>query len=179
MDAGEAKTSDRAVAKLRDQIARDLHDDIGSNLGGIVLLSERWSRQCGEAEAQEGFSAIKEATETSAESMQDIVWLIQRGNVELRDLVARMRQSAQMILGDEASRWRRSRPVSRPALVAVLPPTRLLRLQGDLNNIRRHAGATAVEVRITIDSPPPELRVRDDGVGFDPGGANPDTAWAT
>jgi len=30
----------QAVAQLRNQIARDLHDDIGSNLGGIVLLSE-------------------------------------------------------------------------------------------------------------------------------------------
>jgi signal transduction histidine kinase len=159
----------RAVAHLRDQIARDLHDDIGSNLGGIVLMSERWSRQCSEADAQQGFNTIKEAADETSASMQDIVWLIQRGNVGLRDLVARMRQSAQMILGDDAL----SVTVD-PSEFPDRPLSLLFRrhvfysFKETLNNVRRHAGATAVEVRITIDSDHLSFSVRDDGVGFDP-----------
>jgi signal transduction histidine kinase len=158
----------QAVAKLRDQIARDLHDDIGSNLGGIVLMSERWGRQCGEEEAQKGFKAIKEATEETSAAMQDIVWLIQRGNVSLRDLVARMRQSAQMILGDNGL----SVAVD-PAQLRDRPLSLFFRrhvfysFKETLNNIRRHAGATAVEVRITVDAHHLGFEVEDNGLGFD------------
>ncbi|MCU0780867.1 MAG: histidine kinase, partial [Akkermansiaceae bacterium] len=92
----------QAVASLREQIARDLHDDIGSNLGGIVLLSEMGSRHSADAQAREDFAAIKEAAEETARSMQDIVWLIGRGNTGLRDLVTRLRRAAEAILGDKA-----------------------------------------------------------------------------
>jgi signal transduction histidine kinase len=37
-----------------------------------------------------------------------------------------------------------------------------------LNNVRRHAAATAVEVRITLRPGHLVFSIRDDGVGFDP-----------
>lgn len=158
----------QAVAKLRDQIARDLHDDIGSNLGAIVLLSERWGRQCGEGEAQKGFKAIKEATEETSAAMQDIVWLIQRGNVSLRDLVARMRQSSQMILGNQELSLAVDPLRFRDRRLSLFYRRHVFfSFKETLNNIRRHAGATAVEVRITVDSRHLCFDVRDDGVGFD------------
>jgi signal transduction histidine kinase len=158
----------QAVAKLRDQIARDLHDDIGSNLGGIVLLSERWGRQCGEGEAHKGFRAIKEATEETSAAMQDIVWLIQRGNVSLRDLVARMRQSAQMILGDIGLSVAVDPAQFRDRRLSLFFRRHVFySFKETLNNIRRHAGATTVDVRITVDSRHLCFDVRDDGVGFD------------
>jgi signal transduction histidine kinase len=159
----------RAVAQLRDQIARDLHDDIGSNLGGIVLLSERWSRQSGEPEAREGFRTIKEAAEETSASMQDIVWLIQRGSMGLRDLVARMRQSAQAILGDEPLSLTVDPPGFRDRPLSLFFRRHVFfSFKETLNNVRRHARATAVEVRITLDSTHLTFSVRDDGVGFDP-----------
>ena len=159
----------RAVAQLRDQIARDLHDDIGSNLGGIVLLSERWSRQSGEPEVREGFRAIKVAAEETSASMQDIVWLIQRGNMGLRDLVARMRQSAQAILGDKTLALTVDPPGFRDRPLSLLFRRHVFfSFKETLNNIRRHAEATAVDVRITIDSGHLTFSARDDGVGFDP-----------
>ena len=49
---------------MREQIARDLHDDIGSNLGGIVLLSEMGRRHDAiSPEARSDFAAIQEAAE--------------------------------------------------------------------------------------------------------------------
>jgi two-component system sensor histidine kinase UhpB len=41
-------------------------------------------------------------------------------------------------------------------------------LQEALANIGRHAGATAVSVEMEVDDERLELRVRDDGAGFDP-----------
>ena len=159
----------RAVAQLREQIARDLHDDIGSNLGGIVLLSEMGSRHSTEPQAREDFEAIKVAADATSQSMQDIVWLIQRGNTGLRDLVTRMRQSARALLGEEV-------------LALTVDPTGFSDVQlslffrrhvffafkETLNNVRKHAGATEVEARIVIEGRSLGFEVRDNGVGFNP-----------
>ena len=40
--------------------------------------------------------------------------------------------------------------------------------QEALNNVGRHAGATAVEMELSVNGHGAELRVRDDGAGFDP-----------
>jgi signal transduction histidine kinase len=101
--------------------------------------------------------------------MQDIVWLIQRGNMGQRDLVARMRQSAQAILGEKPLSLTVDPPGFRDRPLSLFFRRHVFfSFKETLNNIRRHAGATAVEVRITIDSTHLTFSVRDDGVGFDP-----------
>lgn len=159
----------RAVDQLRDQIARDLHDDIGSNLGGIVLLSEMGNRYSSDESAREDFAAIRAAAEETSKSMQDMVWLIGRGNMSLRALVIRMRQSAAQLLGENGFSW---------SLEPADPGDRELSLffrrhvffsfKETLNNIRRHAAATDVAIRVTIDARDLAFEVRDNGVGFDP-----------
>lgn len=162
-------TRRQAVAALRDQIARDLHDDIGSNLGGIVLLSEIGGNLSSDPQSRQDFRAIKEAADEASASMRDIVWLIQRDDSGLRDLVTRMRQSARMILGD------------KEIMVDVEPPgfsDRRLSLlfrrhvffsfKEALNNVRKHAGVCKTELRIRIDATHLTFIIRDDGVGFDP-----------
>jgi signal transduction histidine kinase len=158
----------RAVTELRDQIARDLHDDIGSNLGGIVLLSEIGSRHSDDPRTRADFCAIKEAADETSASMRDIVWLIQRGNTGLRDLVTKMRQATQTMLGDKEISL-----VVEPAAFRDRQLSLLFRrhvffaFKETLNNVRRHAGAASVEVRITIGPRRLEFSIRDDGTGFD------------
>jgi len=163
----------QSVAQLRDQIARDLHDDIGSNLGGIVLLSEMGSRCSGEAEAREDFATIREAAEESSQSMQDIVWLIQRGHTGLRELLTRMRHSAEVILGEDAVSLTVEPSEFRDRRLSLFFRRHLFfAFKEALNNVRKHAGATAVEVRIEIDDRELSFEVRDDGAGFDPENAS-------
>jgi len=159
----------RAMTQLRDQIARDLHDDIGSSLGGIVLLSEMGSLKGADAETREDFKTIKDSAEETAKSMQDIVWLIQRGNTNLRDLVTRMRQSADAILGDEVVSLAIEPSDFRDRQLSLLFRRHVLfAFKEALNNVRRHAEATAVEVNINIDRHDLSFEIRDNGRGFDP-----------
>jgi signal transduction histidine kinase len=158
----------RAVTELRDQIARDLHDDIGSNLGGIVLLSEIGSRHSSDPRTRADFSAIKEAADETSASMRDIVWLIQRGNTGLRDLVTKMRQSTQAILGDKEVSLVVEPPGFRDRQLSLLFRRHVFfAFKETLNNVRRHAAASSVEVRITIGPRHLDFSVRDNGAGFD------------
>ncbi len=159
----------QALATLRDQIARDLHDNIGSNLGGIVLLSEIGGNLSSDPQSRQDFRAIKEAADEASASMRDIVWLIQRDDSGLRDLVTRMRQSARMILGDKEIMVDVEPPgFSDQRLSLLFRRHVFFAFKEALNNIRKHAGACKTELRIRIDASHLTFIIRDDGVGFDP-----------
>jgi signal transduction histidine kinase len=159
----------RAVVQLRDQIARDLHDDIGCNLGGIVLLSDMGSKSSGEEQAREDFETIRETAEETSQSMKDIVWLIQHGNTRLRDLVTRMRRATETILGDESFSLSVEPADYRNRKVSLLFRRHVFfAFKEALNNVRKHAGVTSVEVNITISDRDLSFEVRDNGRGFDP-----------
>lgn len=159
----------RAVVQLRDQIARDLHDDIGCNLGGIVLLSDMGCKSSGEGQAREDFETIRETAEETSQSMKDIVWLIQHGDTRLRDLVTRMRRATEVILGDESVSLSVEPAEYRNRKVSLLFRRHVFfAFKEALNNVRKHAGATSVEVSIAISDRDLNFEIRDNGKGFDP-----------
>jgi signal transduction histidine kinase len=159
----------RAVEQLRDQIARDLHDDIGCNLGGIVLLSDMGSKSSELGQAREDFATIRETAEETSQSMKDIVWLIRHGNTELRDLVTRMRRATEVILGDETVSLSVEPADYRNRKVSLFFRRHVFFAYKEaLNNVRKHAEATSVEVSIAIGDRELSFEVRDDGRGFDP-----------
>jgi signal transduction histidine kinase len=162
-------TRRQAMALLRDQIARDLHDDIGSNLGGIVLLSEIGSKHSPDPQSRVDFQTIKEAADEASASMHDIVWLIHRDHFGSRDLVTKMRQSARMILGDKEVVMEVEPSDFRDRSLSLLFRRHVFfAFKEALNNIRKHAAACKTEVRIRMDASHLTFIVRDDGTGFDP-----------
>ncbi len=68
-----------ATEKVRSRIARDLHDDMGSTLTSINIMSAMAQKSAarGELETTREFLAkIGESTTRMMESMDDIVWSI-------------------------------------------------------------------------------------------------------
>ena len=158
----------REVEQLRQQIARDLHDDIGSNLGGIVLLSESGSQHSTDQESRSDFEAIWQAAEDASLSLRDIVWLIQRDPVGLKDFVTRMRQSLRMILKHLDVSLEVEPAVFRDRPLGVLFRRHVfLAFKEVLNNVRKHAQTDRVTVKVGIEADRLRFTVRDEGVGFD------------
>lgn len=159
----------RDVEQLRQQIARDLHDDIGSNLGGIVLLSEIGSEHSRDEESRQDFMAIRRAAEEASLSMRDIIWLIQREPVSLKEFVTRMRQSLRAIL-NHPDVFLEVEPASFPdrSLSLLFRRHVFLAFKEVLNNVRKHAQARVASVRVEIDAERLRFAVSDNGVGFDP-----------
>ncbi len=169
MIAREKRLRAEAVKRMREQIARDLHDDIGSNLGGIVLLSDMGSRHSQDEQARQDFQTILEAAEQTSQSMQDIVWLIERGQTGIRDLIARMRRSCAVILGEDVVSISVSPDDFRDQMLTLFFLRHFfLAFKETLNNVRRHAGASQVRVHVVIDDHSMSFKVDDNGVGFDP-----------
>lgn len=155
------------LERLRLRIAADLHDDVGSNLSSIALLSEMLrERQRPDELEQQQLMRITAAAEETIGALRDIIWLVNPRHGALEDLIQKMRVVAADMLLDTPHTFS----------LGELPPRRismdfmraaLLVYKEALHNVRRHAHATNVVIRVAVSAGHLEFSVTDDGIGFD------------
>jgi signal transduction histidine kinase len=157
---------------LREQIARDLHDEIGSHLGSIRLMSELAMRSASQRDPS--LEEIHRLAGEAAESMRGIVWLVREGNApRIHSLVGALRQSAGALLKN--CEWTLECSGISEAATAPLEFHRnvFLFFREAAHNVARHAGAKSVEAHLSVQERRLLLRLTDDGRGFDPASPSP------
>ncbi|HLK20579.1 MAG TPA: histidine kinase, partial [Bryobacteraceae bacterium] len=157
------------LERVRTRIATDLHDDVGSSLSQIAILSEV-VRRGKPADVRAQLSDIGAISRELVDSMGDIVWAIDPVQDQLCDLVRRMRRFAADVLlaSDSTLDFRAPREDFDLTLDADLRRQTLLIFKEIMHNIVRHAHATKVDVALYVDHAAILLCVRDNGCGFDP-----------
>lgn len=160
------------MERVRTRIASDLHDDLGSSLSQIAILSEVARAQLGgQAPALgEPLARIGALSRESVDAMEDIVWAIDPHKDRLTYLSQRMRRQADEVLSArgiellfDADESEQDRPMG-----AALRRQAFLVFKEALNNVVRHSGARRVEIALAVDGTALRLVVQDDGAGFDP-----------
>jgi len=159
----------RELQSLRERIARDLHDDLGSHLGSIRLMSELAMRVPNATSNQDSIQEIHRLSTEAAESMHSIVWLMrERGKPSLLRLVEAIRQSAdslchdltkEIVTGDAPKTASASLDFHRQIILIV---------RESLHNIAKHAHATHLRIHASWDTRTFHLTIEDNGSGFDP-----------
>jgi signal transduction histidine kinase len=155
----------RELARLRQRIAGDLHDEIGSNLGTIALLARLASGHENNG-AHADLAEIQRIARETTDSMRDIVWLINPGERNAKDLLARMREVATQQLPDAECRFE-AEGVTGPFSLEFERQVFLF-FKEALNNIRKHSRARHIAIRVMQDARDFSLLIADDGAGFDP-----------
>jgi signal transduction histidine kinase len=152
----------RETHRLRERIASDLHDEIGSNLGSIALLSE--------IGADHGpLREIHRVARETVDSMHDIAWVIRSGHDTLDDLVIRMREvTGAMLRHLESSFGTVPATLPKRRISLRLKRNALLFFKEALHNIVRHSGARSASIRIEVQRDRLTLEISDDGAGFNP-----------
>lgn len=159
-----------AVERLRLRIAGDLHDDLASDLTGIALLGESVQQSGGLGSSErEAVLRITEAARRLSRDVRDIVWAVDPGHDRLADLTHHLREVTSALLADLPHTFEASGLRADTGLPMRVRRQVLLVLKEALHNIRRHAGATHVDVRLTSDASALHLTVQDHGRGFDTG----------
>ena len=147
-----------------------MHDDIGSNLTRIAILSEvAHSRlQGANAAVDSPLKSIAEISRESVASMGDIVWAINPKRDTLLDLIQRMRRLATEMLTSRGIAFEFRAPESQPDLKLGANVRRDLFLvfKEALHNVVRHSEAKRVEIELQVERASIMLRVRDDGRGL-------------
>jgi two-component system sensor histidine kinase UhpB len=157
----------RAQEEERRRLARDLHDEVNQALTAILLRLEAL------------------AQETPPERTPEVVELKRLVNQAMDELLNLARQLRPSALDDHGLRAALETQLKRfsartgvearletagdPDSLADVVQTAIYRVaQEALTNVTRHAGATVVELVVAEDDRGVELRVSDDGRGFDP-----------
>lgn len=162
---------EQAVDAERARIARDLHDDVGASLTQVALLSqlaegsiERQPEKAGE-QVREIFNTVREVTD----SLEEIVWAVNPDNDTLENFMLYLGNLVQSFSHTAGLRSRFDMPENLPAI--TMPATArhhlYLATKEILHNVVKHAQATEVRMRLSLDARGFALTVEDDGIGFE------------
>jgi signal transduction histidine kinase len=158
------------LQRVRTRIATDLHDDIGSNLSRIAILSEVAKHEMqGTARNPIAFlTDIAESARGAVDSMSDIVWAIDPRRDDLGNVVFRVRQFASDVLGARGVAWK-FQAADGFDRVKLNPEQRrhlFLIFKEAINNAVRHANCKSVDLRLNIVENRIIGEIHDDGRGF-------------
>jgi len=159
------------LERVRARIATDLHDDIGSSLTQISILSEVMRRDAGsdDSPASERLRIIARSSRELVDAMSDIVWAINPQKDQLSDLTQRMRRFASDVFTARNIAFKlRLPPVDRNVkLGANLRREVFLIFKEGINNMVRHSGCSRADIEFQLGEDSLQLSLRDDGNGFD------------
>jgi signal transduction histidine kinase len=102
------------------------------------------------------------------DTLRDIVWFIDPAHDRLSDLVARMHETAKALLHEIPMQFEPSGDFSTGELPLNFRRNALPIFKETLHNIVKHSKATRVEIAVRRHANVFELRIHDNGIGFDP-----------
>jgi signal transduction histidine kinase len=156
----------RQMRKVREQIARDLHDEVGSNLASISLISGASEPSEPAADLSRDLSEVHRIAVETNDALRDIVWLLHMDRTSAADLVDRMRSVAHRLLKSTAYSFDFTPELSSPALTLTMRKNALLAFKEALTNVIRHSAATEVKVHVAAGPSRFRFTVVDNGIGF-------------
>ncbi|MEX0661393.1 MAG: triple tyrosine motif-containing protein [Balneolaceae bacterium] len=156
--------------RIRDDIARDLHDELSSTLSSIhFFASAIEDRNLSRDKAARFLSLISKSSNEAKEKISDIVWVIHSGNDNWENLLFRCKRFASDVL--------EARNITQKFVIKGYVPGKTdLRIRKNIwlifremiTNIARHSGASEVETKVAFTDNAVIMSVSDNGKGFIP-----------
>jgi signal transduction histidine kinase/ligand-binding sensor domain-containing protein len=156
-----------ALERVRTRAATDLHDDLGSSLSRISILSEVAKRKLGSA-TEPLLDEIAHSARGLVDALGDSIWAIDPKRDDVRSLLQRVRHYAAAVFESQSIDIdvRISPEVAELPLGAEQRRETYLILKEALNNAARHANAKHVAVIARAEGRTLRIAVEDDGRGF-------------
>ncbi len=154
----------------RRRISRELHDEAGQALSGLLVDVANASAAIGEdhAAVRERLESVKRAAESTLASIRNLSLLLRPSMLDDLGLIPALRWQAR----ETARRTGMNVAVDADDAELELPDeyrTTIYRVvQEALNNAARHSGAENVSVTVRAEPARLLVRIRDDGKGFNP-----------
>ena len=159
----------RAIENVRNRISRDMHDEIGSSLTKISLMSELLKSKVKGTETESLLNKMSESSRNVIGNMSEIIWATNPQHDNMESMVAYFRDYIAQFFSSTQVHCTILFPDDVPT-IAIAPELRrnlLLVIKESLNNILKHANASAVMVELKIISDHVEIIIQDSGKGFD------------
>jgi ligand-binding sensor domain-containing protein/signal transduction histidine kinase len=166
----------RALERLRIQIAANLHDDVGSRLTKVAMVTEQVEREIPASDLRKPLiQNISRTTREVIQAMDEIVWTINPKNDTLDNLANYIFQYAQEYFQNTGVRCRLDLPPRLPdqAVSTEERHNLFMAVKEALNNVLKHADATEVRIALAVVGSRLTMSIADNGRGFLPGQPHP------
>jgi two-component system, NarL family, sensor histidine kinase UhpB len=160
----------RAQEEERRRLARDLHDEVNQALTAILLRLEALAQDSPPAHAQE-VTELKRLVNQAMDELLNLARQLRPSALDDHGLVPAIDAQLKRFAARTGVEVRMNSEGDTEELEEDVQTALYRVAQEALTNAERHAGATCVEVDLEVEDDRTELRVRDDGGGFDPGRA--------
>ena len=155
--------ANRELHRVRERIAGDLHDEVGSNLGSIQMLADLAEGRSGPSKELKRIQRI--AAETVS-AVRDIVWLLRSNGDHRIATVEHMRETASIML--ESLQWKFT--ANEAGWGTQLPEESnrdlFLFFREALHNVLRHSQAGRVSIHLENTGRRLRMEISDDGCGI-------------
>ena len=161
----------QALEQERMRISRDLHDDLGSGLTGILMMSDQLQSGAANETVHVNIEKIKNSSRQMVDQMGELVWAMNAKNDTLQNLIGYLNTYARDYFENSPITQTVEVPENIPD-VTMSGMTRrniFLVLKESMNNIAKHAEATAISLKIEASANQMMIVITDNGKGFTPG----------
>lgn len=154
--------------ELRNQIAADLHDEVGSSLSSIHMLSQMALKQEDIPSSRDILSRLGNNAKETMDKMGDIVWMIKPGETESGSLKQRMENFAYEIGGSQNIAVKLALDdLEKVKMTTGQRKNTWLIFKEAINNAAKYSGTESIEVSATTEGNTLVLLIKDHGKGFD------------
>jgi signal transduction histidine kinase len=159
------------MERMRSRLSRDLHDDIGSTLSSINILSRTAQTnltQTQDEKTRASLQKINERSQRLLDNMSDIIWNINPGNDTIEEVMSRMREYATTLLEAKNIDYTFNFPKEIMAckLTMEVKNNMYLIFKEAVNNLSKYSGCTHANLWLTFDETNIHLTIEDNGIGF-------------
>ena len=159
------------IMEIKQKISQDLHDDIGASLSSLRIygaIAEKTFSQNPE-KAMEMLGKISDQSKVLMENMGDIVWSMKINNTTATSLETKVKNYSVELLEDSNIDFSFHIAPSAETILknATARKNVLLIIKEALNNIAKYSKASQAKLFINITGRQLELKITDNGIGFD------------
>ncbi|HEY9364577.1 MAG TPA: two-component regulator propeller domain-containing protein, partial [Chitinophagaceae bacterium] len=158
-----------AINAERNRISADMHDEIGSGITHIALLSELiQTRLNKESQLKKDINIIATSARKLVQTMSDIIWALNPQNDTLENLLAYIREQSQQYFEPLEMQFEIDFPDAVPEIKLSNAERRNLYLvtREALNNAMKHSAGTAIKLKLEITKKSFCFSVSDNGKGM-------------
>ncbi len=160
------------IERFRTKLAADLHDNIGSSLTEISIISEVISRKLepvnAEGDVLKSLRMISEKSRNLIDSMSDIVWLVNPKRDSLYDLILRLRDTYTELSSYKSISFKSENLKSLEKVTLSMEHRQHLYLifKEGINNCITHSGCSEISLDAYVHGKRLEMVLKDNGNGF-------------
>lgn len=136
------------IAELRNKIARDLHDDLGSTLGSLGIYAEAAKKNMDINDVDKARNILEKMSQLSTDTLKNLremVWIITPGNEKWKDLNDRIENYGKNVLSAKQITFSTQSSIEEKLELSMIQRRNLyLIFKECIHNVLKHSNANQV-----------------------------------